>query len=389
MKKTVKGILIGVSSLLGVTLLLVGGYVGYVFGQYYRLEDNLDIEVENKSLVSSNINLNEEYKISTYNIGFGAYNQEYTFFMDEGYMEDGTKVVGTEASAFSKEAVLEDTNGAANTIKNFNPDFAFFQEVDTDSKRSYHVNQYDIIKETMGNYTSTYACNFHSAYLMYPLNKPMGVINSGIATLSKFNIESSVRKSFTITDNKFDRLFDLDRCFNASYLPINGSDKKFVLVNIHMSAYDKGGTIREKQMQELNAFLDSEVEKGNYIVAGGDFNHDLLTYNPDYSFTKNNKPFSENFTQLTPDWLSFFFDENGNGPINSLSVVASSNTPTCRDADITWQPGVSYVSTIDGFLVSSNIEVISHANIQTATDNLAGFAYSDHDPATMTFKLKI
>ena len=72
MKKTVKGILIGASSLLGVTLLLVGGYVGYVFGQYYRLEDNLDIEVENKSLVSSNINLNEEYKISTYNIGFGA-----------------------------------------------------------------------------------------------------------------------------------------------------------------------------------------------------------------------------------------------------------------------------------------------------------------------------
>ena len=389
MKKTVKGIVIGASSLLGVTLLLVGGYVGYVFGQYYRLEDNLDIEVENKSLVSSNINLNEEYKISTYNIGFGAYNQEYTFFMDEGYMEDGTKVVGTEASAFSKEAVLEDTNGAANTIKNFNPDFAFFQEVDTDSKRSYHVNQYDIIKETMGNYTSTYACNFHSAYLMYPLNKPMGVINSGIATLSKFNIESSVRKSFTITDNKFDRLFDLDRCFNVSYLPINGSDKKFVLVNIHMSAYDKGGTIREKQMQELNAFLDSEVAKGNYIVAGGDFNHDLLTYNPNYSFTKNNKPFSENFTQLTPDWLSFFFDEEGNGPINSLSVVASSNTPTCRDADITWQPGVSYVSTIDGFLVSSNIDVISHANIQTATDNLAGFAYSDHDPATMTFKLKI
>ena len=208
MKKTVKGILIGASSLLGVTLLIVGGYVGYVFGQYYRLEDNLDIEVENKSLVSSNINLNEEYKISTYNIGFGAYNQEYTFFMDEGYMEDGTKVVGTEASAFSKEAVLEDTNGAANTIRILNPDFALFQEVDTDSKRSYHVNQYDIIKETMGNYTSTYACNFHSAYLMYPLNKPMGVINSGIATLSKFNIESSVRKSFTITDNKFDRLFD-------------------------------------------------------------------------------------------------------------------------------------------------------------------------------------
>ena len=116
MKITVKGIVIGASSLLGVSLLLVGGYVGYVFGQYYRLEDNLDIEVENKSLVSSNINLNEEYKISTYNIGFGAYNQEYTFFMDEGYMEDGTKVVGTEASAFSKDLTISSKPSAVCSI---------------------------------------------------------------------------------------------------------------------------------------------------------------------------------------------------------------------------------------------------------------------------------
>ena len=43
---------------------------------------------------------------------------------------------------------------------------------------------------------------------------------------------------------------------------------------------------------------------------------------------------------------------------------------------------------IDYIFVSSNVEVVSHKNLQTSTDKLAGFAYSDHEPATMVFKLK-
>ena len=43
-----------------------------------------------------------------------------------------------------------------------------------------------------------------------------------------------------------------------------------------MSAYDKGGTIRAKQLEMLNAVLKEERDKGNYIVAGGDFNHCLI-----------------------------------------------------------------------------------------------------------------
>ena len=40
---------------------------------------NIDRNSDNKV-----ISLNREYTISTYNIGFGAYNHEYSFFMDEG-----------------------------------------------------------------------------------------------------------------------------------------------------------------------------------------------------------------------------------------------------------------------------------------------------------------
>lgn len=385
--KLIFKILKSILCLIGILVLVVGGYVGYVLIQYYRIDDNQTLKVENN--VSNKVELNTEYSISTYNIGFGAYNQDYTFFMDTGIMSDGTVVSGEHATAVSKDIVLEDTNGAINTIKTFNPDFALFQEVDTESSRSYNVNQYQMIKNEFNTYTSTFAVNFHSAYLLYPFNDPIGQIDSGIATMSKYSIESSSRKSFTITDNMINKLFDLDRCFSVSYLPIKDSNKYLVLMNIHMSAYDEGGVIRAKQMEELNTFMLNEYNKGNYIVAGGDFNHDLLTNNPDYNYSIANIPFNDNFTQLTPPWLSFLFDNNGKSPINDkFSVIAADNSPTCRDADIKWIPGTTYVSVIDGFIVSDNVEVTHKANLQTFTNKAMGFAYSDHEPATMKFILK-
>lgn len=385
--KLIFKILKSILCLIGILVLVVGWYVGYVLLQYYRIDDNQTLKVENN--VSNKVELNTEYSISTYNIGFGAYNQDYTFFMDTGIMSDGTVVSGEHATAVSKDIVLEDTNGAINTIKTFNPDFALFQEVDTESSRSYNVNQYQMIKNEFNTYTSTFAVNFHSAYLLYPFNDPIGQIDSGIATMSKYSIESSSRKSFTITDNMINKLFDLDRCFSVSYLPIKDSNKYLVLMNIHMSAYDEGGVIRAKQMEELNTFMLSEYNKGNYIVAGGDFNHDLLTNNPDYNYSIVNIPFNDNFTQLTPPWLSFLFDNNGKSPINDkFSVIAADNSPTCRDADIKWIPGTTYVSVIDGFIISDNVEVTHKENLQTRTSNKVGFAYSDHEPATMKFILK-
>ena len=55
-----------------------------------------------------------------------------------------------------------------------------------------------------------------------------------------------------MTTSFIDKLFDLDRCFAVNYLPVEGSDKKLVLINLHMSAYDKGGTIRAEQLKMLN-----------------------------------------------------------------------------------------------------------------------------------------
>ena len=99
----------------------------------------------------------------SYNIGFGAYSQDYTFFLDTGYDDDGNETCGHYGKAKSKDAVLFNTNGAITTIANLNPDFALFQEVDVKATRSYKVNQYELITDSFSTYDSVFCLNFHSA----------------------------------------------------------------------------------------------------------------------------------------------------------------------------------------------------------------------------------
>lgn len=165
------------------------------------------------------------------------------------------------------------------------------------------------------------------------------------------------------------------------------NDKELILINSHMSAYDEGGKVRNAQLNQLNDFMKTESEKGNYVICGGDFNHDLLTNNPNFPEYNNENPAYKNeIKQLRPDWLSMMFDENKQSDFDDEFVVyASDNEPSCRDADVPFEKGYTYVSTIDGFICSSNVEV---KEVVTTRTGEKGFIYSDHQPSTLTFVLK-
>ena len=63
-------------------------------------------------------------------------------------------------------------------------------------------------------------------------------------------------------------------------IPIHNSDKQLVIVNLHLEAYDDGEA-KIAQTQELANVLKSEYEKGNYCIAGGDFNQFLPSVDED------------------------------------------------------------------------------------------------------------
>ena len=338
------------------------GYFAYVFISYHRIEDNLVI-VPYGTTETESIAAGKEMTITSYNIGFGAYSDDYTFFMDGG----------KESWAFSKEAVYENIDGAMGVIEEQKPDIALFQEVDYDGTRSYHVDEVALVQEDMwelGQYAALFAQNYDSPFLMYPITQPHGANKAGIMTFSKAEMFDGIRRSLPIEEG-LSKVLDLDRCYSKVRVQVDNG-KQLVIYNMHLSAYTSKAETAEIQLSMVIQDMQEEYDKGNYCIAGGDFNRDLLGNSPEIFHTAK---LEDNWAQ--PVNMSLFTDDiTLVAPFQEADMIAS-----CRNPDKPYEEG-DFVVTVDGFIVSANVEV-TYANVIDA-----GFKYSDHNPVIMKFILK-
>ena len=361
MIKTIKIILKVLLALIIAAVLVIAGYLGCVYFSYSRIADNLQLTPTN-SAKDGQAAAGETYTIVTQNIGFGAYTQDFTFFMDGG----------TESRAKSKESVVECVQNASKAVQLLKPDFAFFQEVDTDADRSFHVDQRKIIDGYFDDYASVFAENYHSAYLFYPILKPHGASNSGIYTFSRFNMQSAVRRSLPVASG-LEKFLDLDRCYSVTRIPVDNG-KQLVLYNVHTSAYGADEKVRAAQLNMLFSDMEAEYKKGNYCVCGGDFNHDF-TGDSTFVFNKAENV-SYGWAQPFPEDILAGYD----GISRALNYKGAP-VATCRNCDVPYDEN-TFTLIVDGFLVSDNVEVVSVVNVDTE------FVYSDHNPVAMQFILK-
>lgn len=346
--------------LLLAVVLVAGGYVAYVFGTYSRIEDNLALTPEGTAEAPAEVNT--PYTIVSYNIGFGAYTADYTFFMDGG----------KESRARSKESVIECVAGTAETALSFEPDFALFQEVDTGSTRSWQVEEAALIRDAfaeVGDFDSLFAQNYHSAYLMYPILKPHGASNSGLLTLSGADIASGLRRSLPIATG-FKKILDLDRCYSISRIPVDNG-RALVLINQHLSAYGTDAAQGNAQLQMLFENMKREYDAGNYVICGGDFNHD---------FTGDSIQYFNPGTDADFSWCQPFPDDMIPDGFSKCADYAEGMVASTRNTDIPYGPD-SFTVILDGFIVSDNVECQYVQNVDT------GFEYTDHNPVVMKFTL--
>lgn len=364
--RRLKSILKILGIIFALLILATCSYVAYMQIKYYRIEDNLALEIKNNP--TKILKPHTKYTALTYNIGFGAYDQEFSFFMDKGKMADGTPVVGKHSRAVSKEHTLNNTNGSKALVKKLSADYILLQEVDVKATRSYGINQKEEFENYFPTYGSVFALNFHAPYMIYPFTEPHGSVQAGLLTLSNHSIESATRISYPVDTGFFTKFFELDRCFTITRSKVSNG-KELVLINSHMSAYDKGGTMRAKQIKLLNDTMETEYKKGNYVIVSGDFNHAL-------GGTVGIFPTK----QMLPEWV---FELTNEDLTTGMSIIQAKNykkVPTCRSCDIPYTKGVNYTSILDGFIVSDNIT----ATVQNIDAN---FMYSDHNPVKLTFIL--
>jgi endonuclease/exonuclease/phosphatase family metal-dependent hydrolase len=343
-------------------------FVGTLTVFEYKPKDVENVIIENNQDVR--VKLNESMTFMTFNIGYAGLGENEDFVLDGG----------TNGIPENKDIVLDYLAGIQETLLEYPVDFYLLQEVDLKSRRSYKINQLDDIHEDLGtSYSYQFAYNFKSLLVPFPLSLTdyIGYVESGIATFANFRVEESKRFQFPGEFSWPLRVANLKRAMMVSRLEIEGSTKELVIVNLHMSAYDGDGSLRAQEMQFLRDFMEIEKDLGNYVVVGGDFNQTFPEANGIYP--------------VTQDFYEAFPIENDFLP-NGYSFMVDLTKPTCRLLNQPYDPSSANTQyyIIDGFIVSSNIEVEKFQDTQTVAGALTidlEFENSDHNPVVMKIKL--
>ena len=345
-------LLLGV--LLAVTV-LAAGLVGYLtVTEYNPAHAELAERGANNTLGKlTKTNL----RLVTFNTGFGGLGEDADFFMDGGEGVNPTSQETVERNMIGIEEILSEQNA----------DILLLQEVDTDSKRSFHLNQWLQYEYDLEDYETRFAMNYSCDYVPYPLNDRIGEVHSGIATYSRYDITSATRYSLPCPFSWPTRVANLKRCMLVTRTPIENKEQELVIVNFHLEAYDDGEG-KAAQFEQLLMFLQTEYEKGNYVIAGGDFNQafpDSLERYPIKATTEWEPSITE---ELPKDW-QYAYDES---------------VPTCRLLNQPYQPASEKTQyyVIDGFIVSPNVSV---DRVETLDE---GFVYSDHNPVVLDITLE-
>jgi len=293
----------------------------------------------------------------SWNIGYAGLGKEMDFFYDGGRR--------VRPYRFSYDKYLDGISKFI--ISNDSIDFLLIQEIDIRSKRSFYVDQFTELDKSLSSHCGYFAKNYDVKFVPVPVLSPMGKVKAGMATFSKLMASESFRFAFEGNYSWPKNLFMLDRCFILNrYELSNGLE--LVVINTHNSAFDDGN-LREAQMQKLKEVMIEEYEKGNFVVAGGDWN-----LNPSgWSHIEVIPGFYVDYTG--PKIAKDFFPEG-------WIWAYDKSLPTNRDLIESYFKGRTSTTLIDFFILSPNVALES-----VETINL-GFENSDHHPVIMEIALK-
>lgn len=344
---------------------LVAGAALYVIGMIiygtiteYKPEPEMSEQVPIKGKATESVKMDSVITLMTWNVGYGGLGKEMDFFYDGG------KTVRAPKEKW--DAYFQ---GICKLISdNDSVDFFLIQEIDRESRRSYETDMYREVNHILKGYSASFGLNYDVNFVPVPYTNPMGKVYGGVATYSRYAPTVAERWQYP---GKFPwptRIFFLDRCFLLQRYPLAGG-KELVLINTHNSAYDETGKIKDGEMQNLKSVLDAEYAKGNYVIAGGDWNQCPPNFQNDKFKPKNG------YDGFMPPSMSFDYASEG------WLWPYDPDVPTNRHLETPLDEN-TFRTVIDFFLISPNIELQRIKTIDT------GFSFSDHQPVLMQVKLK-
>ena len=297
------------------------------------------------------------FSFISWNIGYFGLGAESDFFYDGGKMTRPGEDYYRRCAGMALDYLYHSEKA----------DFYFFQEVDVDARRSYGDDQVGLLGLMLPDHRAAFAMNYRVYFFPVPLENPMGKVKSGIVTMLSTETSENTRFAFPGGFAWPVRLFMLKRCYLLSRITLP-SGKDLVLIHTHNEPFDDGRQ-RRQQMAVLKDVMTKEFERGNYVVAGGDWNFNPVGFSADgltNGDTGKEIPFLVE-PSFFPDGWQWVFDPD---------------VPTNRDVDQPYTRGLTPTTIIDFFIVSPNVEVL-----EVKTTDLA-FEWADHQPVKLTVQLQ-
>jgi endonuclease/exonuclease/phosphatase family metal-dependent hydrolase len=297
----------------------------------------------------------------SWNIGYCGLDAETDFFM-EGGSQKGRTSIDTQRGA------LDEIIGF---IDKQEPDICFIQEIDTESYRTYKIDQVYTFASAFEGYEQYFGMNYNCSFVPIPIQAPIGGVESGILTMSRFSVSEAARHTLPGSYSWPVKVFHLKRCALVSVIPSATEGKSWYLINAHLSAYGNG-SMRAEQLEYLKTYMLDRYNEGHYVVIGGDWNSMFPGVTKDH--------FGE---YSTAEEFLFWLQSIPKGwTPPSWQWCYDKNVPTSRSLEQPFMEGENFTTIIDGFLVSPNLKVddVKAYNLK--------FAKSDHNPTSITVSIR-
>lgn len=247
----------------------------------------------------------------------------------------------SDKSSISKKDILTNISNQIKVLKNINADFMLLQEITKISFVNLFSNPLLKFTDEFRDYNIGYVSNTD-------LSK---ILDHGNATLSNYDCESRKIIFPEKLNGVFNNLIFSNRSSLMTVIPMVNSSKKLIIFNIHFAPFKQNSEYRNRQIKYILNIAKSGLEKGNYIIIGGDFNIEFFD------------------TKGSTEILKTYFDL-----INPIEwEIPFTNKLTFKNSTIIKRP--------DGLVTSKNIDI----NDIFVFDNCD---YSDHYPIGLKFKLR-
>lgn len=351
---------------------ILGIFIAYIafvliFGTLTDFQPDHILEIESEQEAADKLITDSVLSFAIWNIGYAGLGEESDFFYDGGGMLLSKGHMVRPPKAVSEK----NTEGILQWAGSTQADFFLMQEVDRSSRRSYRTDQFAKLAETFEGFYAGFATNYQSPWVPIPLFEPWkayGKTKSGLGTYARFQPTEATRYQLPGEYGWPTKIFQLDRCAAVFRFAMENG-KELVVMNVHNSAFDKGGKLKKQQMLFLKDFFLAEYQKGNYVIAGGDWNQCPPFFRKD-GFV----PEPERAAELSNIEAAFL-------PAD-WQWIYDPTVPTNRSVRDPLELGKTFVTIIDFFLVSPNIKVLKVKGLNM------NFKFSDHQPVWMEVELE-